>query len=79
MPLVGEFSRRINELRSASAWRLRSHARDAADDRPMSSRLRQAVASIQLNHRATDANPHDRLNQVREFGARRLGQANEDL
>jgi hypothetical protein len=45
----------------------------------MSSRLRQAVASIQLDHRATDANPHDRLNQVREFGARRLGQANEDL
>jgi hypothetical protein len=45
----------------------------------MESRLRQAFASRQIEGRAIDVTPHDRLANLRELGARLLGHATEDL
>jgi hypothetical protein len=82
MPLGGEFSRRIGGLVSTNAARRLSNAPAASDARPLPGRLRHAVASIQIDRRATRATratPHDRLTELGELGARRLGHATEDL
>ena len=79
MPLAGHFSRRISGLVSTSAARRLRDAPGAPDARPMESRLRQAFASRQIEGRAIDVTPHDRLANLRELGARLLGHATEDL